>query len=61
MPITGYGTQNVNTLRLWKAEPMEEFDYDAFNSQRFTDAIVDRERTMDIRVFFLPERHDLRR
>lgn len=54
MPITGYGTQNVNTLRLWKAEPMEEFDYDAFNSQRFTDAIVDRERTMDISRVLYP-------
>lgn len=48
MPITGYGTKNVNTLRLWKSEPVEEFDYDAFNSQRFTDAIVERERVMDI-------------
>ena len=48
MPITGYGTDNVNTLRLWKAEPMEEFDYNAFNSQRFTEAIVERERVNDI-------------
>ncbi|CAB0912314.1 glycogen phosphorylase [Corynebacterium diphtheriae] len=48
MPITGYGTDNVGTLRLWKAEPVEEFDYDAFNSQRFTDAIVEREQVMDI-------------
>ena len=48
MPITGYGTANVNTLRLWKAEPLEEFDYDAFNSQRFTDAIVERERVNDL-------------
>ncbi|WP_371151527.1 glycogen/starch/alpha-glucan phosphorylase [Buchananella felis] len=54
MPITGYGTKNVGTLRLWKAEPMEEFDYDAFNSQRFTDAIVDRERTMDISRVLYP-------
>ncbi|ALU17785.1 glycogen/starch/alpha-glucan phosphorylase [Corynebacterium pseudotuberculosis] len=48
MPITGYGTDNVGTLRLWKSEPLEEFDYDAFNSQHFTDAIVERERVMDI-------------
>lgn len=54
MPITGYGTSNVGTLRLWKAEPVEEFDYDAFNSQRFTDAIVDRERTMDISRVLYP-------
>lgn len=48
MPITGYGTKNVGTLRLWKSEPMEEFDYEAFNSQRFTDAIVERERVADL-------------
>ena len=48
MPITGYGTRNVGTLRLWKSEPWEEFDYDAFNSQRFTDAIIERERVSDI-------------
>lgn len=48
MPITGYGTENVGTLRLWKAEPLAEFDYDAFNSQRFTDAIVEREKVMDL-------------
>ncbi|WP_099332331.1 glycogen/starch/alpha-glucan phosphorylase [Actinomyces minihominis] len=48
MPIVGYGTDNVNTLRLWKSEPIEEFDYDAFNSQRFTDAIVERERVADL-------------
>ncbi len=48
MPIVGYDTKNVNTLRLWKAEPIEEFDYDAFNSQRFTDAIVERERVADL-------------
>ena len=48
MPITGYGTDNVNNLRLWKSEPIEEFDYEAFNSQRFTDAIIERERVADL-------------
>lgn len=48
MPITGYNTDNVGTLRLWRSEPIEEFDYDAFNSQRFTDAIVERERVHDL-------------
>ena len=54
MPITGYGTKNVGTLRLWRAESIEEFDYDAFNSQRFTDAIVERERTADISRVLYP-------
>ena len=54
MPIVGYGTKNVNTLRLWRAESTEEFDYDAFNSQHFTDAIVERERTADISRVLYP-------
>ena len=54
MPITGYGTDNVGTLRLWKAEPMDEFDYSAFNSQDFTGAIVERERVADISRVLYP-------
>ena len=54
MPIVGYGTKNVNTLRLWRAESIEQFDYEAFNSQHFTDAIVERERTADISRVLYP-------
>ena len=48
IPITGYGTDNVNTLRLWRAEPAEEFDFNLFNSQRFDDAVISRNRVNDI-------------
>ena len=48
MPISGYGTQNINTLRLWCAEPAEEFDYNLFNSQRFDDAVIEKNRSEDI-------------
>ncbi|WKD57419.1 Maltodextrin phosphorylase [Corynebacterium capitovis DSM 44611] len=54
MPITGYGTKNVGTLRLWDAKPMEEFDYDAFNSQRFSDAILEREAVHDLTRVLYP-------
>ena len=54
MPITGYGTDNVGTLRLWDAAPMHEFDYDAFNHQRFTDAILEREAVHDITRVLYP-------
>ncbi|OFS72219.1 glycogen phosphorylase [Trueperella sp. HMSC08B05] len=54
MPITGYGTDTVGTLRLWKAEPMADFDYNAFNSQDFTGAIVERERVNDISRVLYP-------
>ncbi len=48
MPITGYGTNNVNRLRLWKPEPAQEFDFNLFNSQRFDDAVIERNRVNDI-------------
>ncbi len=48
IPITGYATNNVNTLRLWRAEPAEEFDFNLFNSQRFDDAVISRNRVNDI-------------
>ena len=48
LPITGYGTKNVNLLRLWKAEPAQEFDFNLFNSQRFDDAVIERNRVQDI-------------
>ena len=39
MAIIGYGTKNINTLRLWQAEPVESFDFLAFNDGRYDDAV----------------------
>lgn len=38
MPVIGYSTDNIGTLRLWQCEPVEEFDFDLFNAQRYADA-----------------------
>lgn len=54
MPITGFGTPNVNTLRLWRAEPAQEFDFNLFNSQRFDDAVVQHNRVDDITRVLYP-------
>ena len=48
LPITAYGQDQVNTLRLWEAEPAEEFDYNLFNTQRFDDAVREKNRVEDI-------------
>lgn len=48
LPVTGFGTDNVNTLRLWRPMPAEAFDFNLFNSQRFDDAVVERNRIDDI-------------
>lgn len=38
-PVIGYGHKMINTLRLWKAESMEEFDFKAFNDQNYDLAV----------------------
>ena len=35
MPIFGYKNDYAVTLRLWQAEPVEDFDFDAFNRQDY--------------------------
>ncbi len=35
MPIFGYKNGFAGTLRLWQAEPVKEFDFDAFNRQDY--------------------------
>ncbi|OPX47659.1 glycogen/starch/alpha-glucan phosphorylase [Clostridium thermobutyricum] len=39
-PIIGYDSKNINTLRLWKCEPIESFDFNVFNSGRFDDSVL---------------------
>ncbi len=48
LPVTAFQNPYTNTLRLWKPEPKEEFDYNLFNSQRFDDAVIERNRVNDI-------------
>ena len=48
LPVIGYGNKNKNTIRIWSAEPAEEFDFNLFNSQRFDDAVIERNRVKDI-------------
>ncbi len=53
-PIIGYDTQNINTLRLWKAEPIEPFDFEAFNDQEYDDAVKAKNRAEDISRVLYP-------
>jgi starch phosphorylase len=38
-PIMGYGVDNVNLLRLWKAEACESFDFQIFNAGDYYGAV----------------------
>ena len=41
-PILGYGTENVNLLRLWKAEASESFNFQAFNTGDYYGAVYSK-------------------
>ncbi len=41
-PVVGYGGATINTLRLWRAESPEFFDFGEFSSGDFVGAITDR-------------------
>ena len=42
LPIVGYGSRTVNTLRLWSAKSAEEFDLDDFNRGEYVEAVVNK-------------------
>lgn len=54
IPIIGYGTKNINTLRLWKAEAVKDFDLQLFNDQKYDDAILEKNRAEDISRVLYP-------
>merc|ERR1719235_1793070 len=53
-PIPGFDTLNTNNLRLWRACPAEEFDFDAFNESKYTEAVEARRRAEDISAVLYP-------
>ncbi|MGL5100738.1 MAG: glycogen/starch/alpha-glucan phosphorylase, partial [Fusobacteriaceae bacterium] len=53
-PVTGYGTDNVNTLRLWEATSIEPLNYVAFNAQDYGKALWETNRAEDISRVLYP-------
>ena len=41
-PIQGYGVNTCNTLRLWSAEAVESFDFQAFNTGDYYEAVENK-------------------
>ena len=54
VPVIGYGTNNINTLRLWQCEPLRDLDFDAFNSQDYAKALVEKNKAEDITRVLYP-------
>ena len=44
MPVIGYGTSNVGTLRLWQSESLVPFDFDFFNAQKYDKLVALKNR-----------------
>ena len=42
IPIPGYGTSTVNFLRLWSSKAHEDFNFEAFNSGGYDEAVRDK-------------------
>ena len=54
VPVIGYGTDNINTLRLWQCEAEEELDFNAFNDQDYLRALTQKNKAEDITRVLYP-------
>ncbi len=53
-PVPGYQTNTVNTLRLWKAEAGEDFNFQAFNSGDYDGAVATKIKSETISKVLYP-------
>ena len=54
VPVIGYNTKNIGTLRLWQCEAEEELDFDAFNAQDYQRALDAKNKAEDITRVLYP-------
>ena len=53
-PIQGYGVNTCNTLRLWSAEAVESFDFQAFNTGDYYQAVADKMQSETVTKVLYP-------
>ncbi|MBE2203359.1 MAG: glycogen/starch/alpha-glucan phosphorylase [Chthoniobacterales bacterium] len=54
IPIPGFGTHTVNFLRLWESRASEEFDFEAFNSGGYDQAVQQKTRSETVSKVLYP-------
>ena len=54
MPVIGCKTKHIGTLRLWQAEPVQTFDFDLFNQQKYLEAAAETVYAEDISRVLYP-------
>ena len=59
VPVIGYGTNNINTLRLWQCEPVSDLNFNEFNNQNYEKALAEKNKAEDItRVLYPNDSND---
>ena len=54
MPVLGYETDNIGTLRLWQSEAVSDFDFKLFNDQEYALAVFEKNAVEDITRVLYP-------
>lgn len=54
MPIIGYGTNNIGNLRLWQAEAIDDFDFNAFNDGKYEESVKAKNSAENISKVLYP-------
>jgi len=54
IPIPGFGTETVNFLRLWESRASEEFNFEAFNSGGYEQAVHEKNRSETVSKVLYP-------
>ncbi|MFB0957584.1 MAG: glycogen/starch/alpha-glucan phosphorylase [Clostridiaceae bacterium] len=53
-PVIGYGGKTINTLRLFVAEPLKNFNFDDFNNGRYQEAVKEKNEAKNITRVLYP-------
>ncbi len=53
-PIIGYDKNTINTLRLWKSEPLEPFNFEEFNNQNYDLSVKEKNQAENISKVLYP-------
>ncbi len=59
MPVVGYKAKQINTLRLWQAEAINEFDFQKFNSGDYAGAVEEKNKAEMITHVLYPNDNTL--
>ncbi|KAI9211490.1 hypothetical protein DS838_003635 [Geotrichum bryndzae] len=53
-PVPGYGTENVNNLRMWSSKPNREFDFAKFNEGAYEQSVAEQQKAETISAVLYP-------